>query len=111
MYTFIIQCVYVGSQRKSWPKRTEAKVTNEHTNEQTKERTHRMPFLNLYIDYVRTDETDILNLNTTPIPLQSAADCGAASRKAYNQDSLSLSRVLSVRELVIRKIFYGVHAI
>ena len=42
MYTFIIQCVYVDSQRKSWPKQTEARVTNE----QTKERTHHVPFLN-----------------------------------------------------------------
>ena len=48
MYTFIIQCVYVDSQRKSWSKRTEARVTNE----QTKERTHHLTFLNLYIDYI-----------------------------------------------------------
>ena len=32
MYTFIIQCVHVDSL-PSWPKRTEARVTNERTNE------------------------------------------------------------------------------
>ena len=41
MYTLIIECVYVDSEHKSWPKRTEARVTN-------KERTHHVTFLKLY---------------------------------------------------------------
>ena len=46
MYSFIVQCVCVDSQRESWPKRTEARVTNE--------RTHHVNFLNLYILGVRS---------------------------------------------------------
>ena len=48
MYTLIIECVYVDSEHKSWPKRTEARVTNK----QRKERTHHVTFLKLYIDVI-----------------------------------------------------------
>ena len=46
MYTFIIQCVNVDSQGKSWPKWTEARETYEQMNE------HHVTFLNLYKDWV-----------------------------------------------------------